>query len=284
MRRKPEIELYNAMLTERYYTLFFMIKSVLGGVILRKYLNLFTTKTTEKVKTWESVGLVETHTISGQQLITLRPNKSLNLTFSPRLTPTMITRSCLRMERYMEELNGFEGIPKEKRAERICHLADRGLDKACFSQVTYDALKSWDYNSKMKSGKDFQLFTQFNIEVLEKLQHKNLFPALIRIEGQGQAAFLKPEISYYLLRRETPEKVIKELEETYADIISVFGENTRPIFKVYVFGRDKLPNQVYSLLQKSRVFASWTEDQLKATIQFHSYKEPLTYIELKNLV
>lgn len=272
-RKTFDDRLYSDQATLTFEPFFLFVKEVLGGVILRKYANNLIKNPAARFKKWEQTGLIDTHMIAGNQIIRLRRNQLIDLSYTPTITPSLILRSCLRMEKYVEK-----GLTDP---QEMLNEAMRGGDRARFRNLAQETLKRIEQSLKAK-GYEITLYHDGSESVLNQLQGRNIYLEFVRYNDKDKL-ILKPNFSYYLVRQETAKKVSKELLAAYREATAIFGTKSEPRFTVYSFGRS-FESDVYKALWKAPEFLLMNKETLKATFAFKCYKRPFTYIEAQNIV
>lgn len=264
-------------------TFFLMVKEVLGGVILYKYAAELVNDLSHKVSKWEKYGIVKTYKIGGNKLIVLLKNKYLELSYTPKPTPTLITRSCLRMDKFL--CGGYD-TPEE-----IYNRAMKGGDRAAFGGHFTEDVLTRQQRVLSDRGIKLDLANAENIATLEKLKGHNVFFDGIgyNVNEAKNEVVIRPTFSYYLVFGEKHNKVSKILYDTYAACYGIFSctpENikVKPRFRVYHYGSGKiLKDKVFRVLTKKTEFRGHPEI-LENTFTFTDFRNPFSYIDIRNIV
>lgn len=283
MKRKFEDKMLAEQALIENEIFFLMVKEVLGGVILYKQATRIVKNLSPKLKKWERYGIVKTYTIAGNKLIALQKNKFLHLSYAPKITPALINRSCLRLDKILNQ--GFNT------PENIYKYAMKGGDRAAFGGHFMEEVLTRQKKVLEERGINLNLVTPENISSLEQLKGRNIFLNGINysiIEDKGRV-LLRPTFSYYILFNENKAKIAKELYNAYLINQSIFSNQNsnievKPRIRVLMYGEtETLKKAVHKILSGKPEFTIHPEI-IEAIFTFISFNRPFSYIDTQNIV
>lgn len=283
MKRKFEDKILAEQTLIENEIFFLMVKEVLGGVILYKQATRIVKNLSPKLKKWERYGIVKTYTIAGNKLIALQKNKFLHLSYTPQITHSLINRSCLRLDKLLN--NGFNT------PEKIYTRAMKGGDRAAFGGHFMEEVLTRQKKALEARGINLNLINPENISNLEKLKGRNIFfdGIFYNVDENKSKTILKPTFSYYILFNENKLKIAKELYNAYLICQSIFSNQNsnieiKPRIRIYMYREtETLKNAAYKILSGQPEFRGHPEI-IEATFTFMSFNRPFTYIDIQNIV
>lgn len=283
MKRKFEDKILAEQTLIENEIFFLMVKEVLGGVILYKQATRIVKNLSPKLKKWEQYGIVKTYTIAGNKLIALQKSNFLHLGYTPKITPALINRSCLRLDKLLSL--------RHNTPEKIYKYAMKGGDRAAFGGHFMEEVLARQQKALEEKGINLNLVSPENISNLEQLKGRNIFLDGINYnisEDKGRV-LLRPTFSYYILFNENKAKIAKELYNAYLvnqDIFSNQNSNIeiKPRIRIYIYREtETLKNAVHRILSEKPEFRGHPEI-IEATFTFMSFNRPFTYIDTQNIV
>ena len=283
MKRSAELQILGDNELIKYETLFAMIREVLGGVILYKYFKEIVAAPSRKIQQWERYGLIETRTIANNKIIILKRNKILNLQ-KIRLTPILVFRSSLRMEKYLEK-----GI---KDPTEIYNQAMKGNDRANIGGDISERMLNRQEKMLNERNINVRFSGRDSVSTLEQLRKINIYSDGIAYDTKTDNLILKPYFSYYVLYGESETQILKRLMLTYHAAQFIYGDGQaiiKPKITIYSYSKrgDEIEKTVYKLLAKEKDFqvkAAGNQEYIKSVFKFKFYKRPFSYIDVENVL